>query len=151
MKYEINDETLAILPFDEGKTRVIEKRDEYVVNETPYEVMEYSCNYFGSSFDGRLVGSKNILGSVYKIPIIVEESQNLIFFPTKALASESNSWISYKNIKSIEKYGRKSRIIFNNDESIIIETPYFSLKNQIFRCNMLDTISSNRKISIKND
>ena len=40
MKYEINDETLAVLPFQEGKSRIIEKDDEYIINDTPYEVME---------------------------------------------------------------------------------------------------------------
>ena len=151
LKYEVNDDTLAILPFEDGKTKIIEKNDEYIVNDTPYEVMEHSCNYFGSSFDGRIIGSKNILGSVYKIPVIVEETQKLIFFPTEALASDNVGWISYKNIKNIEKHNRKSKVIFNNGDSVIIDCPYFSVKNQIFRCNMLDAISSNRKNSKKND
>ena len=151
MKYEINDETLAILPFDKDKSRVLEESDEYIVDEIPYSIMEDSCKYFGSSFEGRILGSKNILGSVYKAPIIVEESQNLIFFPTEALSSNTVSWISYKKIKSVEKCGKRSKIIFNNGESIIANCPYFSIKNQIFRCNMLDSISSNRKIVKKND
>ena len=143
MKYEINDETLAILPFDKNKTRVIEKNDEYIINDTPYEVMEHSCNYFGSSFDGRVVGSKN--------PVIVEETQKLIFFPTEALASDNVGWISYKNIKNVEKHNKKSKIVFNNGDSVIIDCPYFSVKNQIFRCNMLESVSNNRKSSKKND
>lgn len=151
MKYEINDETLAILPFDKDKARVLEESDEYIVDEIPYSIMEDSCKYFGSSFEGRILVSKNILGSVYKAPIIVEESQNLIFFPTEALSSNTVSWISYKKIKSVEKCGKRSKIIFNNGESIIANCPYFSIKNQIFRCNMLDSISSNRKIVKKND
>ena len=151
MKYEINDETLAIMPFDKDKARVLEEADEYIVDEIPYSIMEDSCKYFGSSFEGRILGSKNILGSVYNAPIIVEESQNLIFFPTEALSSETVSWISYKKIKSVEKCGKRSKIIFNNGESIIVDCPYFSIKNQIFRCNMLDSISSNRKIVKKND
>ena len=151
MKYEINDETLAILPFDKDKARVLEESDEYIVDEIPYSIMEDSCKYFGSSFEGRILGSKNILGSVYKAPIIVEESQNLIFFPTEALSSNTVSWISYKKIKSVEKCGKRSKIIFNNGESIIANCPYFSIKNQIFRCNMFDSISSNRKIVKKND
>ena len=150
MKYEINDETLAILPFEDGHSKVIESRDEYVINDSPYEVMEHSCKYFGSSFQGRLLGSKDILGSVYKSPIIVEESQKLIFFPTEALSSENVSWLSYNNIRNIEKYNKQTRIIFKNGESIVVDCPYFSVKNQIFRCNMLDTISENRKSDKKN-
>ncbi len=150
MKYEINDETLAIISLADGKSKVVEFNDEYIVNDSPYSVMDYSCKYFGSSLSGRIDGSKNILGSVYKIPVIVEESQKLIFFPTEAINSESVSWISYKNIKSVEKYGKKSLIKFNNGVEVIIDCPYFSLKNQIFRCNMLEAIFSNRKCK-KND
>lgn len=146
MKYEINDETLAILAF-EDKAKVIELNDEYIVDEAPYSIMERSCKYFGSSLEGRIDGSKDILGSVYKIPIVVEESQKIIFFPTEALSSPSVSWISYKNIKNIEKFGSKSLIRFNNDNVITVDCPYFSMKNQIFRCNMLDAISNNRKVN----
>lgn len=151
MKYEINDSTLAVLPFDGGNTRVLEKDDEYIVNNTPYEVMEHSCKYFGSSFEGRMSGSKDILGSIYKVPVIVEESQKLIFFPTESIQSENVSWISYKNIENIEKYGKKSKIVFKNGEFLVVNCPYFSIKNQIFRCNMLEAVSNNRKNSKKND
>ena len=151
MKYEINDNTLAIVPFNKESTRIIEKGDEYIVNETPYEVMEHSCKYFGSSLEGRMLGSKDILGSIYKTPVIVEETQKLIFFPTEAIQSESVGWVSYKNIRNVEKYNKKSKVIFNNGEFIILDCPYFSIKNQIFRCNMLEAVSDNRKINKKND
>lgn len=151
LKYEVNDETLAVLPFENGKTRVLEYYDEYVVNDTPYEVMEHSCTYFGSSFEGRILGSKDILGSIYKVPVVVEETQELIFFPTEAITSENVGWLAYKNIKNVEKLGKKSRVIFNNGSSIIINCPYFSIKNQIFRCNMLDNITKTRKNCKKND
>ena len=145
MKYEINDETLAVMSFDEHKTRIIEEGEDYVVNDVPYSIMENSCRYFGSSLEGRLLGSKDMLGSIYKAPIIVEETRNMIFFPTEALNSSSVSWISYKKIRNVEKYGRKTKIVFNNGETVVVDCPYFSIKNQIFRCNMLDTISRNRK------
>ena len=151
IKYEINDSTLAIIPFEEGSTRIIEKDDEYIVKETPYEVMEHSCKYFGSSLEGRMLGSKDILGSIYKTPVIVEESQKLIFFPTEAIQSDSVGWLSYKNIKNVEKHNKKSKVIFNNGDFIVIDCPYFSIKNQIFRCNMLEAVSNNRKNSKKND
>ena len=151
LKYEINEETLAILPYDEECSRIVEKDDEYIVSETPYEIMENSCRYFGSSFEGRIAGSKNILGSVYKIPVIVEESQKLIFFPTEALNSPKVSWISYRNIRNVEKIGSKSLIKFNDGCQILVNCPYFSMKNQIFRCNMLEAISTNRKSMKKSD
>lgn len=151
LKYEVNDETFAIIPIDIDKAKIVEKSDEYIVDESPYSIMEHSCKYFGSSLSGRIDGSKDILGSIYKVPVIVEESQKLIFFPTESITSKNVGWISYKNIKSVEKCGNKSMIKFKNDSNIIIDCPYFSIKNQIFRCNMLEAISSNRKNSKKSD
>lgn len=148
--YEINEDTLAIIPY-EKKSKVLEVDEEYIVNETPYEIMENSCRYFGSSLEGRINGSKDMLGSVYKIPILVEESQKLIFFPTEALNSPNVGFISYKNIKNVNKKGTKSIVEFKNGNDITINCPYFSMKNQIFRCNMLESISTERKKSKKND
>lgn len=148
MKYEINDETLAIIPIKNG-SKIIELNDEYVVSESPFTIMEDSCKYFGSSLEGRINGSKNILGSIYKVPIMVEETQKLIFFPTEAMGSSKTSWISYKNIKNVEKRGKKTLIKFANDDVLILDCPYFTMKNQIFRCNMLESISSNRRVSKK--
>lgn len=145
LKYEINDDTFAVMSFDGDKARIIEESDDYIVNEDIYSIMENSCKYYGSSFEGRVMGSKDILGSVYKAPIIVEESKSLIFFPTEALNSPSIAWICFNRIKNVEKYGKRTRIIFSNDESIIINCPYFSVKNQIFRCSMLESVSNHRK------
>ena len=149
--YEINNETLAIIPYSDEKSKVLEVNDEYIVNETPYEIMENSCRYFGSSLEGRINGSKDMLGSVYKIPIMVEESQKLIFFPTEALNSPRVGFIAYKNIKNVNKYGTKTVVEFKNGNDILINCPYFSMKNQIFRCNMLESISDDRKNIKKND
>ena len=150
-KYEINETTLAILPFSENKSRVIEKEDEYIVNDTPTEVMEHSCEYFGSSLEGRMLGSKNMIGSVYKPPIIVEDTKKLIFFPTQALASEKVGWISYKNIKNIEKNNKKTKITFKNGEKVLVNIPYYSIKNQMFRCNVLEAEAEHRRLDKKND
>lgn len=144
MNYEINDNTLAIISEKNG-SKIIEYDDEYKVKETPYSIMENSCKYFGSTLDGRINGSKDILGSVYKVPIVVEESQKLIFFPTESLSSPEVSWISYKNIKNVEKHGKNSLVRFINGKTMLIHCPYFTMKNQIFRCNMLDAISNNRR------
>ena len=64
MEYEINSETLAIIPLQKGKSKILELNDEYEIDLTPYKIMENSCNYYGSSLTGRMEGSKSILGSI---------------------------------------------------------------------------------------
>ena len=48
--YEINDETLAIMPDDLWNSMVLEDDYKYEVNKTPLEILDYSCKYFGSSY-----------------------------------------------------------------------------------------------------
>ena len=72
-KYEINKETLAVVGINKKTTKVLEKSREYIINDIAYEVMEHSCQYFGSSYGGRVEGSKKMIDSNYKLPIIVEE------------------------------------------------------------------------------
>ena len=80
MKYEISRGTLAIVPNSEENSLVYEDDSRYIVNETPFKIMEDSCKYFGSTYNGRKDSAKSILGAEYKVPIIVEENNNIIVF-----------------------------------------------------------------------
>lgn len=144
MDYEINEDTLAILPLS-NKSKVIEVENEYIIDKDPYKILEYSCEYFGSSISGRLKGTKNMLGSIYKAPIIVEESKNLIFFPTSSPLLCENMWISLKNIIDYKKEGPKTRINFKNNKTLLLDVPYFSIDNQILRASRLESIINKRK------
>lgn len=152
MNYEINEGTLAVMPDtnDSRKSKILEDRKEYIIDSKPYEVMDYSCKYFGSSYEGRKEGTKAVLDINYKVPIIVENSMNLIFFPTNSPDSADCIWISLKNIKTIKEDDFNStRIIFNNDIGITIPISKRTIENQIFRASRLDLIMRNRKSNKK--
>ena len=151
MKYEINKDTLAILPMEGDKSRVIEKDYEYIVDIKPYEVMEHSCEYFGSSLSGRLDGAKSMLGTIYKAPILVEESRNIIFFPTASPLLDNNVWVSLNNVEKLEKDGNKTNIIFKDGKNILVDIPYLSIENQVLRSARLESIIRSRRCSEKND
>lgn len=143
--YEINEETLIIMPISDKKSKVIEKSDEHIIALPPNKIMENSCSYFGSSLIGRQNGSKYILGSNYKIPIVVEESKDIIFFPTTSPSLDNCHWIAVNNIKDIIKKERKTIIVFDNDQEIVIDIPYLSIQNQILRATRLNAILKKRK------
>ena len=148
MKYEISKGTLAILPNDNEKSVVYEDNERYIVDQTPFNIMEESCLYFGSSYEGRKKGAKNILGAEYKVPIVVEDSNNLIIFPTTSPQSKDCSWISLKRIKNIKKVdSNNTKIIFDNDKEIIVDCSFRSLENQLSRASRLDLILRNHKNS----
>ena len=146
-EYEINEETMAIIPINYYQTLVKEVENEYIIDKKAYEIMEESCEYYGSSYKGRLTAAKKILNSSYKIPIIIEESENIIFFPTKSSLLEDCCWINYNFIKKYDKKGKKVTITFINNEEVDIDMSKLSLDNQISRSSMLELVSRKRKIN----
>ena len=118
--YEINKDTCAVLNVNNEISKVIENNQEYFLPKTSFEVMEDSCSYYGSSYDGRLKGTKMILGGNYKLPIIVEETNNIIFFPTNGSSSNKCSWISLNNVSKYEPHGGYTKVTFEGGKSIII-------------------------------
>lgn len=145
MKYEISKGTLAIVPNEKENSLVYEDDDRYIVDQTPFEIMESSCRYFGSTYDGRKDSARDILGAEYKVPIIVEDTNNLIVFPTTSPFSEDCIWISLKRIKKFEKIdSSNTKIIFDNNKEIIVPCSFRTIENQISRASRLALIMKNR-------
>lgn len=148
MNYEISKGTLAIVPNDKKDSLVYEDNDRYIIKQTPFSIMEESCKYFGSTYEGRKNGAREILGAEYKVPIVVEDSDNLIVFPTTSPLADDCVWISLKRVKKIEKIdNNNTRIIFDNDKDIIVPCSYRTIENQLSRASRLDLILRNHKNS----
>jgi competence protein ComK len=148
MKYEISKGTLAIVPNEKESSLVYEDEDRYIIDQNPFSIMEDSCKYFGSTYEGRKNGAKDILGAEYKVPIVVEDSNNLIVFPTTSPAAEDCCWISLKRVKKIEKIdSNNTKIIFDNNCEIIVDCSYRTIENQLSRASRLDLILRNHKNS----
>ena len=146
MKYEVSNGTLAIVPNEKESSLVYEDEERYIIDETPFKIMEESCKYFGSTFEGRKDSAREILGAEYKVPIIVEDTDNLVVFPTTSPYSDECVWISLKRIKKYEKIDAcNTKIIFDNNKEIIVPCSYRSIENQVSRASRLDLILRNRK------
>jgi len=143
--YEINEETLAIIPKN-NKSIVYEVDDNYIVNLNSDKIMDESCKYFGSTLNGRKEGSKALLNTNYKVPILVEETNEIIFFPTSSPRLKNCAWISLNNIKDYEKDGTGSKIIFKDGQSISLNISYGVLNNQILRSSRLLCLIKERKM-----
>ena len=108
--------------------------------------MEDSCKYFGSTYNGRKESARDILGAEYKVPIIVEDSDNLIVFPTTSPSAADCIWISVKRVKKIEKIDSTStKILFDNNKEIIVPCSFRTIENQLSRASRLDFIMRMRK------
>ena len=144
--YEVNDETMAIVGLNEKNSKVLEKEKEYLISSNSYEVLDYSCQYFGSSYSGRLDGSKKILDAKYKLPIIVEESAELIFFPISSPENDDCIWIALQWFDDIVEINKKVFIRLKNGKKIEVKTSKYSIKNQVMRASRLNYILKERKL-----
>ena len=146
MGYIINSSTVALISIKNKITRVIEIDHSFIINESTMKIIENSCEYFGSSYLGRHKGTKILTGINYKSPIIIEESKNIIFFPTTSPRDISCSWISLFYINNYINKDGKIEILFENGEKIIIDISYGSFDNQYLRATKLESILRKRKM-----
>lgn len=144
--YEINTETIAIIPIDSNKTKVIEKDNSFIVEMNSMKIIERSCEYFGSSYDGRHSGTKEMIGISHKSPIIIEESRNVIYFPSTSPRLAECSWFALHQIVDYKKSNNKSIVLLSNGENIEVNMSYGSFDNQYLRATKLESTLRKRKM-----
>jgi len=136
-EYEINSSTLAIIPIDAESSHVYEEDAEYIVNQNSNKIIDYNCKFYGSSYRGRCEGTKYLTGIKSKFPIIIEESRNIIFFPTSSMRKQDNSWISLNMIKKYRANFYGTLIRFHNEKEIDVPISFYSIDNQYCRATLL--------------
>lgn len=143
--YEINNDTLAIIPISEKISRVVEENDTYIVKKSTTDIIDDSCRFFGSSYMGRHEGTKSLIGINYKSPIIIEETKEIIFFPTSSPRFENCHWIALDKIKNHDKTNMGTMLKFNNGYELELNMSQSSLENQILRATKLESVLRKRK------
>ena len=78
----------------------------------------------------------------------IEDSSNLIAFPTTSPFADDCCWISLKRVDNIYKIDNgNTKIVFDNNEEIIVPCSFRSIENQLSRASRLDLVLKNRKNS----
>ena len=142
--YIVNGSTMALI-YEEGHTVVYEIETSFIVNKTPLDIIRESCLYYGSSLDGRVSASRNMLNCNYKLPIIVEEVGNLVFFPISSIKNKENSWFALSYVNNILKFDNKSIIKLDCGVSLNVNSSKFSLETQMLKASRLLLILNQRK------
>lgn len=145
--YEINSGTLAIIPIDEFSSKILEEETEYVVKQSATKIIDNSCRFFGSSLKGRSEGTKSLIGGNYKLPVVVEESREIIFFPTSSPKLNECIWISLNNLSDYQKLDDNSVIKFKNGSILSVDISHYSLENQVLRASRLENVLRRRKFN----
>ena len=143
--YEINEETLAIVPKNAEKSVIHEKFASFVVDKPVNKIMEDSCEYFGSSLTGRQKGTTKLTGISHKAPIIIEETKDVIFFPTTSPRLKRCAWLSLNNIESYYRKKNKLVVEFKNKKKLVFNISYAVIDNQYSRATKLNYVLNQRK------
>ena len=143
--YIINDKTILLKPLDINKTEVLEINKTYIVEKKAINIIKKSCEYYGSTYLGRHEATKILLNKYYKSPIIVEESKNIIFFPTKSPRLEDCIWISLNNLENYEKKDNYTILKMKKNKKIDINITYNSFNNMYLNALKLESILIKRK------
>lgn len=146
--YVANRFTMAIFPLvKNGKlfSRIIEVEKEVIVKLSPQEVVNRSCSYFGSSYEGRKAGTRDLMGITHKPPIVVDPGNYMFFFPTASSTRQQCSWISHAYIQQYSAADfDNTEIMFTNGKCETISVSSTSFENQLYRTAQLRTIISAR-------
>lgn len=144
-KYIINDSTLYLEKI--GKDiHVIETNEEKTIKDTSMTLLlDQSCNFYGSSYEGRKKGSENLITESYKLPIIIKENKFLLMFPIGATRSSKSVWINYNNIEEYHQITSKKVLVdFVGGIRQTFNVSYYTFHKQILKCSRLIVVYNNR-------
>ncbi|WP_307893821.1 competence protein ComK [Bacillus swezeyi] len=141
--YEVNSSTMAVLPLGEGEkpaSKILETERTFRVNMRPFQIIERSCRYFGSSYAGRKAGTYEVIKVSHKPPIMVDHSTNIFLFPTFSSTRPQCGWLSHAHVHEFcaAKYDN-TFVTFVNGETLELPVSITSFENQVYRTAWLRT------------
>lgn len=156
VKSEITPFTMAIMPRKTEKgglgSFILEDNEEYFVKDSPSKVIDLACKFFGASLRGRQIGTKEVSNMTHKLPISIDPVSGMYFFPTLSPTNPNCAWIAHSHVQDIiEQENQRTKIIFKNGLSILVDVSYGSLKNQINRTAQYRFILDERIKSLQLD
>ncbi|WP_374724525.1 competence protein ComK [Calidifontibacillus erzurumensis] len=139
--YEVNKSTMAILSVAhiDYSTLILEENQQIYVRKTPTQIIKEACIEGGSTYDGRRIAVMHAIGARQKVPIPIDQIDQIFAFPTQSPKSFECSWIFYHHVKyistrkSTEHQVAQSIITFKNGQEIILDESRFILEKQMQR------------------
>lgn len=142
--YLINKNTIVLYEKN-NRSIIYEKNKNFIINKCIIDLINESCNYYCSSFKGRIEGSTYLLGNNYKTPIIISENLEIILFPTTSYKAIDCVWINYNYIDKYYAEDDKTVIVFKNKKKITINIPNKIINKQILKSSRLESILKSKK------
>ncbi|UOY92081.1 competence protein ComK [Ectobacillus sp. JY-23] len=146
--YIINKDTIAVLPVTRvGKptiSMVIEEEQVIYILQEPVDIIKTSCRSYGSSLEGRIEGTRELIGTVNKAPIVIHD--RLYYFPTTSYTREDCAWISHSHAAKSKPLSPKTLLLkFINGQTIKLPMSHQSFTNQLNRTAQLRSVYENSR------
>ncbi|WP_047984286.1 competence protein ComK [Ornithinibacillus californiensis] len=144
--YEINEQTLALIPVDhtDYQTIAIETDRTLYIKKTPFEIIKRGCLDNFSTFQGRRESITHLTGYKRKVPIPISVHRHIFVFPTHAYQDWNCCWIFYHHVESIveeKPNSNQSLIVFKNGREVPVDVPRSELLKQMDRTNLIVSIT----------
>ncbi|MFJ5622471.1 competence protein ComK [Peribacillus loiseleuriae] len=141
--YEITPFTCFIKPIVYGSkiySQVVEINDEFISPFKPKVIINQSCEYFGSSYEGRKGGTRRLIGVTHKAPIIIDQTNPIFFFPTASPLSDDCIWIAHHHVIDYKKKGNGMvQVYYRNNITLEVNISIGSFTNQMQRTAVLES------------
>ena len=84
-EYEVNSSTMFIQPVEYGSkiySQIFETDGEFLSPFKPFDIIKHSCEFYGADYQSRRRATKDLTNYTRKVPIAIEPSNDIFFFPT---------------------------------------------------------------------
>jgi competence protein ComK len=153
--YEINEDTMAIVPFINEKgavwSEIFEREALILVEKKPFRIIKDNCLYYGGSYDGKKEAARINMGKMCFAPIMIDSKLDLYFFPIQSPRNDTCIWLAQPHIRRIDTIGHKrANVIFSNGMDLPIENTRASLVGKLHRAAQYRSVLLKRTIKRSN-
>ena len=142
MDYIINNKTNYLL-FDGKNTIINENGNDFIlINNRIDEILNNSCIFYGSTLIGRKTAAKRLISSRYKMPILINEVNNLLFFSVKN--KSEIIWFNFSRVVDFKKYNEVIKVIFKDNYYKRFNISWSIFNNQILKSSRLLYVFNSR-------
>ena len=106
-----------------------------IVEEQPHNIDSYLnilCLNELTTLEGRIKALKYKFNLIKNVPIYI--NPNLVLFSIKCAITIDNIYVNSIYIKSISKQDKKCQIVFYDNNELIVNSTYITLKNKYEKC-----------------
>lgn len=141
-EYIMTSDTMALVPhlnqYGELWSFAMELNRTILIRKNPKTILNDSCKFFGSSYEGRVDGTKAIMNRGKMYPIAICVPLDMYMFPLVSPNNYTCVWLSYVHIRDIDAYQiHHAKITFMNEQQLIVNKSKKLIESKKFRTGEL--------------